>query len=163
MPVFISYRHADVQLATNIYQRLTTSGISAYLDRLDSVSQSTDDITQVITQRIKECTHLIAVVSETTSLSWWVPFEIGEATITERRIATFQARHTSLPEYLEKWPIMTRDSHLELFIRAYREEGVSTRRVILDNSADVYGRRQQNTADRFHASLKSNIKRSFVY
>jgi len=164
MPVFISYRHADVNLATRIYNRLNTSGINAYLDRFDGESQTTDNITQVITQRIKESTHLIAVVSNTTSQSWWVPFEIGEATITERRIATYQASHASLPEYLEKWPIMRYDRHLDFFIQAYREEGPSIRSRVLNESLDAYGRQQQKpSAGNFHKSLKSSIRNSMVF
>lgn len=164
MPVFISYRHADANLATGIYNRLRASGISTYLDKFDGASQTTDNITQVITQRIKESTHLLAVVSDTTSQSWWVPFEIGEATITERRIATYQAGYSSLPEYLEKWPIMTHERHLDLFINSYWEEGQSIRNRVLNESKDAYGRqREKPSADNFHKSLKSNIQRSMVY
>lgn len=164
MSVFISYRHADTQLASSIYGRLKAAGINAYLDRLDAESQTTDDITSVITQRIKESTHLIAVVSESTSQSWWVPFEIGEATITERRITTYQAGHTSLPEYLKKWPIMTRERHLDLFIQAYRNEGKTTRDRVLLDSTDAFGRaRQKPSAHNFHKALKSNIQAANVY
>ena len=63
----------------------------------------------------KICTHIIAVVSRETALSWWVPFEIGEATALERRISTYQTGYAQLPEYLAKWPIMTTDFHLQYY------------------------------------------------
>ncbi|PTT60867.1 molecular chaperone Tir, partial [Pseudomonas sp. HMWF007] len=86
MPVFISYRHTDRDQAIEINSRLKKANINTYLDVLDAESQSTEDITAVITRNITQCTHLLAVVSERTALSWWVPFEIGEATISNRRI-----------------------------------------------------------------------------
>ena len=107
MPVFISYRHMDRAHAININTRLIQANIKTYLDVLDAESQTTDDITGVITRNISECTHLLAVVSEKTALSWWVPFEIGEATITNRRICSFKTGPTELPLYLDKWPKLT--------------------------------------------------------
>jgi hypothetical protein len=64
MPVFISYRHMDRPHAMNINSRLMQANIRTYLDVLDPESQTTDDITGVITRNITECTHLLAVVSE---------------------------------------------------------------------------------------------------
>ena len=100
MTVFISYRHTDRAQAMAINKRLTEEGISTYLDVLDVESQSTDDITSVITRRISESTHLIAVVSSQTAQSWWVPFEIGEATITYRRICSYRTTVSELPDLL---------------------------------------------------------------
>ncbi|WP_337120035.1 toll/interleukin-1 receptor domain-containing protein, partial [Staphylococcus aureus] len=85
MSVFISYKHLDRNLALQIDERLKINGIKTYLDVLDAESQSTESITTVITKNIAMCTHLIAVVSKETATSWWVPFEIGEATISAKR------------------------------------------------------------------------------
>jgi hypothetical protein len=52
----------------NINSRLMQANIRTYLDVLDPESQTTDDITGVITRNISECTHLLAVVSETAVL-----------------------------------------------------------------------------------------------
>lgn len=75
---------------------------------MDVESQPTDDITSVITRRIAESTHLIAVVSGKTAQSWWVPFEIGEATNSNRRVCSYKTSVSELPEYLDKWPQMTK-------------------------------------------------------
>ncbi|WP_079254097.1 toll/interleukin-1 receptor domain-containing protein [Endozoicomonas arenosclerae] len=122
MPVFISYRHTDREQAFLIQHRLNNVGIQTYLDVLDTDSKTTDNITQVITENIRKCTHLIALVSDDTIKSWWVPFEIGEATMAERRIATFKNTYSPLPEYLQKWPIMKDNRHIDMFIRAYLAE-----------------------------------------
>lgn len=64
MPVFISYRHIDRPQAMAINAQLMQANIKTYLDVLDPESQTTDDITGVITRNITECTHLLAVVSK---------------------------------------------------------------------------------------------------
>lgn len=161
MPVFISYRHSDRPHAIAISTRLIQANIKTYFDVLDPESQSTDDITGVITRNITACTHLIAVVSDKTALSWWVPFEIGEATISNRRICSFKTEPVELPLYLDKWPKLSTDKDLEFFIDAYREEVVTKRSMSLDSiNESLYGTYSRN-AELFHDHLKNRIKRGF--
>jgi hypothetical protein len=163
MPVFISYRHMDRAYAININTRLIQANIKTYLDVLDAESQTTDDITGVITRNISECTHLLAVVSEKTALSWWVPFEIGEATITNRRICSFKTGPTELPLYLDKWPKLSSDRDIEFFIDAYRNESTLKRSMSLESVTGSESVRSVNrtNADRLHTDLKSRIIRGF--
>ncbi|MCP1421460.1 hypothetical protein J3D47_005703 [Pseudomonas laurylsulfativorans] len=163
MPVFISYRHMDRAYAVSINARLIQANIKTYLDVLDAESQTTDDITGVITRNISECTHLLAVVSEKTALSWWVPFEIGEATITNRRICSFKTGPTELPLYLDKWPKLTSERDIEFFIDAYRSEATQKRAMGLESVTGSESVRSVNksNADRFHAELKTRILRGF--
>lgn len=163
MPVFISYRHTDRTQAMAINLRLTQANIKTYLDVLDAESQSTDDITSVITRNITECTHLLAVVSEKTAQSWWVPFEIGEATISNRRICSFKTGVSELPEYLDKWPKMTKATDVELFIESYKNEQISKRSMAFDSVVSNESMRQTNrsNADQFHSDLKAKIRRGF--
>eukprot|EP01030_Chromulinospumella_sphaerica_P024943 gene24943-25054_t len=123
----------DRAYAININTRLIQANIKTYLDVLDAESQTTDDITGVITRNISECTHLLAVVSEKTALSWWVPFEIGEATITNRRICSFKTGPTELPLYLDKWPKLSSERDIEFFIDAYRNELAVKRSMSLES------------------------------
>lgn len=158
MPVFISYRHKDREVAFGIDFLLKRNGIKTYLDVLDGESQTTDEITDVITDRMKESTHLIAVVSENTGGSWWVPFEIGEATIIDNRIATFQVGYNVvLPDYLKKWPKMTSYEHLSIFIRAYKADtSLATNRQFRDSV-----RGSTRTSEQFHYNLKRNLGQVF--
>ena len=161
MPVFISYRHMDRAHAMAINSRLIRANIKTYLDVLDLESQTTDDITGVITRNITECTHLLAVVSEKTALSWWVPFEIGEATISNRRICSFKTGPTELPLYLDKWPKLSTDSDLTFFIDAYREEVSNKRSMTLDSSNESFSGTYKRNAEIFHEQLKNRIRRGF--
>jgi hypothetical protein len=153
----------DRAYAININTRLIQANIKTYLDVLDAESQTTDDITGVITRNISECTHLLAVVSEKTALSWWVPFEIGEATITNRRICSFKTGPTELPLYLDKWPKLSSDRDIEFFIDAYRNESTLKRSMSLESVTGSESVRSVNrtNADRFHTDLKSRIIRGF--
>lgn len=160
MPVFISYRHTDRASALAINDRLQREQITTYLDVLDAESRTTDDITQVISTHIRACTHLIALVSKNTSQSWWVPFEIGEATIIDRRISTFQAGEADLPEYLEKWPIMRTARDIDLFVTSYRLEKTLSRAIVGNESFESTTSSRSN-ADKFHADLKARLRRGY--
>lgn len=165
MPVFISYRHTDRQLAISIDQKLKSEGIKTYLDVLDEESLlSTEDITNIITRRMKECTHLLAIISDDTSKSWWVPFEIGEATFAENRIATFQKDidDDKLPIYLKKWPKMKMLSHIEYFILSYKNDMKYTPSMESVSANDGYKKMYESrgyttTADQFHKALKRSL------
>ena len=161
MPVFISYRHSDRPHAIAINSRLKQANIKTYLDVLDPESQTTDDITGVITRNITECTHLLAVVSERTAHSWWVPFEIGEATISNRRICSFKTGPAELPLYLDKWPKLSTDKDLEFFIDAYREEVATKRSMTLDSINESLCGTSKRNAELFHDQLKNRIRRGF--
>lgn len=167
MPVFISHKKQDSLTAQNIQKILKQNDIESYLDITDPESMGTDNITQVITKNIKKSTHLIAVVSDITQQSWWVPFEIGEATIAEKRIATYHIGNVKLPEYLDNWPEMRRESELYLFINAYREEqkvgneiyGFATnRKGIFESAGQTSGR-----AESFHQNLKKKLSESRIF
>lgn len=159
MTVFISYRHTDSKKANEINRILTSHGISTYLDILDIDSQTTNDITSVITNNIEKCSHLIAVISSTTAASWWVPFEIGEATIIGRRIASFRTGNSDLPEYLNKWPQMTTNDDLSFFIQCYKSEKSNNRSII---GTEHFSTKSYTTsADEFHNNLKNMIKKRY--
>lgn len=147
--------------AIAINSRLIQANIKTYLDVLDPESQTTDDITGVITRNISECTHLLAVVSEKTALSWWVPFEIGEATISNRRICSFKTGPAELPLYLDKWPKLSTASDLDFFIDAYREEVSNKRSMSLESISESVKGTYKRNADIFHEQLKNRIRRGF--
>ncbi|MBJ9111152.1 toll/interleukin-1 receptor domain-containing protein [Citrobacter sp. FDAARGOS_156] len=170
MSVFISYRRNDLNIALSIHSRLKVAGIDTYIDLLDSESQSTDDITSVITKNISSSTHLIAVLSSQTTFSWWVPFEIGEATILGRRIASYNTGLSNPPEYLSKWPQMNSMSHIDYFIDEYKNDRgnslLESATVSRESrsSGDTFAKSFsviQANADRFHNSLKHKISRGY--
>lgn len=176
MCVFISYRHTDRNTAIQIAHEFNTNNVEYYLDVIDDESKSTEDITEVITKNIKKSTHLLAIISPTTSGSWWVPFEIGQATVSNRRICSYAVSNSSLnlsgmsfrflsnflPEYLRKWPVLVSKMDLDKFIEQYKRdtrssisEGFESRR----DKSESFSRSEltKSGADAFHDALKMRL------
>jgi hypothetical protein len=155
MPVFISHRTADDAKAQAMAQRLfTRHNIRCYLDHFDPEAKATSEITTLIVGRINTCTHLMALVTNATVGSWWVPFEIGVARQGDRRITSFDFSTVKLPEFLTEWPVMTSDTDLDLFAEAYHRDRAS--KPIMEKYASVS--RSIGTSDEFHAKLKNAIR-----
>ena len=160
MPVVISYRHPQRLDAFIINERLKLEGIPTRLDLLDCDSgQTTDDISGLIRQNVSNCTHLITVLSEESADSWWLPFQLGAATLKNRRLSMLHCGENPLPGYLEKWPIMRVREHIDLFVLAYHDEQ-TIKRSLTKVGPDAETTNQVN-ADFFHADLKAKIRRGF--
>jgi hypothetical protein len=155
MPVFISHRTADDAKAQALAQRLNTKHhIKCYLDHFDPEAKTTREITNLIVGRINLCTHLMALITNATVGSWWVPFEIGVARQGDRRITSFDASTVILPEFLTEWPVMTTEAHVDLFAEAYHRDRAA--KPIMEKYA--LSSRSITSADDFHARLKSAVR-----
>lgn len=155
MPVFISHKKADRNKAIQIADYLRNHQIICYIDELDPSLKTTSDITNSIMQRVKQCTHLMAVVSDNTTESWWVPFEIGVASEASRRICSYRLNFVQLPEYLEKWPILSSGQQLDNFAHFYRQDQsvpLSESRLFKSQSSRTIG-----TPESFHRHLKASL------
>ncbi|EMO2347514.1 TPA: toll/interleukin-1 receptor domain-containing protein [Acinetobacter baumannii] len=172
MPVFISYRAKDREVALTIAQKLKANNIEFYLDVIDEESVNANDITEVITRNIKRCTHLMAIISPNTQGSWWVPFEIGEATVINRRICSFAYNTTGLdltranmhtyknflPEYLHKWPVLLHERELQNFIFQYKKDNENQALYdSLTTASTTFGTLSKRGADEFHKNLKAML------
>lgn len=143
--VFISHQAADSTIAERISRRLKEiHSISSYLDIIDPGIKYGDDLSAHIQTEMGKCTQLLAVVSDNTRQSWWVPWEIGVATEKYYPLATFLSNVTSTPEYLRKWPHLYTDRDLDYYADAskYADRSLKTRRETL--SEDVARRRSTN-------------------
>lgn len=159
MPVFISHRTQDDAIAQGVYRRLKDyHGISCYLDDFDPDADPTNGITAVILKNLELSTHLLAVITNNTQGSWWVPYEIGVAQHGARRITSYDKSTRPLPEYLREWPILTTDKAIDLFAEAYKRDTGATRirkGIVLEG---VELRAQQSDASEFHTNLKSRLR-----
>jgi hypothetical protein len=151
MPVFISHKSSDKTAAKEIYNYLSAKKVSCYIDSLDPELQKTDDITAVLIRRVNQCTHIMAVVSQYTQVSWWVPFEIGVASQSDRRISTYKLSNAILPGFLSKWPILNSRTDLEMFILKYKQDTVVPISEGRAYTASI------KSSDEFHKGLKLSI------
>lgn len=117
--VFLSHQSADSLLARRIERRLREHhGIDAYLDVIDPyVSGRGQDLALHIQTEMDKCTQLLAIVSDTTRYSQWVPWEIGVATEKDYPLATFSTGTSLPPEFLRKWPYLQSDTDLDAYAR----------------------------------------------
>lgn len=107
--VFLSHKKEDKKAAIAIGQYLTdVVGVNIYLDindaELQEATREAND--KKIVERIKKglnaSTHLLCLISESTKLSWWVPYEIGLADAKEKNIASMKLKGIEdVPSYLK--------------------------------------------------------------
>ena len=122
--VFISHKGEDTELAELAGDTLQSMGVYGYLDRWDpAVDGDSAELEIHIRSVIRATPSILAVVTENTPLSWWVPFEIGVARETKSQIATFllvdmtSGNEVPLPSYLRTWPILVSASELKIWAR----------------------------------------------
>lgn len=119
MKIFISHKDVDALVAKRVADRLRIyHNIPSYLDSIDPHLYSRgEDLADYLRGRLGDCTQLLAVISETTKASQWVPWEIGVATEKEYPLATF-SDGTVPPEFLTKWPYMRTEAQLDAYAEA---------------------------------------------
>src|SRR5262249_51630867 len=121
MPVFISHTTADDGIARQVFDRLTRHhGITCYIDDMDRQGGASN-VTALVVRRLKDCTNLLALVTQNTKTSWWVPFEVGVAREAPRIITSFSnLDQYSLPEFLKEWPVLRGESAVDTFADYYK-------------------------------------------
>lgn len=116
--VFISHQKADTPLAERIAHRLRLyHSIDSYLDVIDPYLGRGEDLADHIRAEMGRCTQLLAVVSEATKASQWVPWEIGVATEKDYPLATYSGGGALPPEFLRKWPYLRTEAELDEYAR----------------------------------------------
>jgi hypothetical protein len=156
MKVFISHQRADSLLAGNVAQRLKTyHQIDSYLDLIDpEASKTGDKLGEHLREQLGLCTQLLAVVSQNTKTSWWVPWEIGISTEKDQPIATYAGDNTTLPEYLRKWPYLRTHAELDEYARVSKAaEQTFTR----EKSFKVEARARQSSTQQFYRELRARL------
>lgn len=109
--VFISHRQADAVTALAIaYALMEIANVDIYLDSFNpelARAGSADEVTGVIDCGLNACTHLLAVISNKTRGSWWVPYEIGIAKFRPvPRALVLLEEVRELPEYLRSTDVL---------------------------------------------------------
>ncbi len=143
---FISHKSTDLRPAQAAIGVLANAGLVGYLDRWDpNVNGDHPDLEDYLREVIRETPSILTIVSEATSTSWWVPFEIGVARETESQIATFlvvdeDGPTLDLPSYLRKWPILATGTELQSWcsnLRQVLQGPLSTRAIFMEGMAKM--------------------------
>lgn len=112
--VFVSYKSNDYVNSIRIARRIQRSGLSAWVDRLDpTIMEDGPLLDHYIESVLSRSLSLLALVTDLTHESWWVPFEIGIAFELRRYLSSFADRSIELPSFLEKHPRLANDSDVD--------------------------------------------------
>lgn len=128
--------------------------IESYLDVIDPSIRRGEDLAKHIQTELGKCTQLLAVVSERTKESWWVPWEIGVATEKDYPLATFSGGNSLPPEYLRKWPYLRTLTDLDHYAAASKtgQRVLMHKRATLNESTA----RMASTQD-FYTTLRKSL------
>lgn len=152
--IFISHKSEDSNKATWISEFLKSRGISVYLDVLDDdLFGNGEELTNHLRGRLNECTHLLAIITNYTKFSWWVPFEIGLATEKEYPISSYISffDKKEIPDYLWKWPVLESEKDLNNYITLLKKD----RNMLLNESINMYTKKPKNYAEAFQKRMKT--------
>lgn len=157
MKIFLSHQQTDSLLALRIQGHLKNNhDIDCYLDVIDPKFNNGEDIAAHVRKELDRCTQLLAVVSDATKGSWWVPWEIGVATEKDFPLATFGG-DIELPEYLKKWPYLRSISDLDKYAEASKD---ASRRVVVAGMESASSRTTVFRADatkHFYKTLRAKL------
>lgn len=159
--VFISHKNLDSHIAEKVAARIRINGMETYLDTIDdALMKDGPDLSDVLLKRMGECHQLIAVVSDRTKDSWWVPWEIGVGSEKGFRMASYSESYIELPSYLKKWPALHNNEHIDLYCEYSKATDIVVKRRRLYESAsnESYEKIIKSEALDFHKQLKSAIR-----
>ena len=119
--VFVSHKSVDTRLAEEVASRIQNCNLSVWLDSkyLDP-DEDGPELASEISKVISRSFSLMAVVTNATKDSWWVPFEIGLAFELKRYLASYGS-HIELPSFLWKWPRVRDDAGLDKWCRKIKQ------------------------------------------
>lgn len=159
--VFISHKDLDSHIAKKVAARIQINGMITYLDTVDdALMEDGPDLSDILLKRMGECHQLIAVVSNRTKDSWWVPWEIGVGSEKGFRMASYSESYVELPSYLKKWPALHNDEHVDLYCEYSKNTDiiVKGRRLYESISNESYEEIRKSEALDFHKRLKAAIR-----
>lgn len=107
--IFISHKAEDKDKAIEIGEYIRRhADIDIYLDIYDSrlqVATEREDhnsIVNHIEKGISSSTHVLCLISDKTRFSWWVPYEIGYAKKSNKKIASLKLKGIDdIPSFLK--------------------------------------------------------------
>lgn len=158
--VFVSHKKEDATLAEKVARRIRLNGLETYVDTIDdALLKDGPDLAEHLLRRMGECEQLIAVVSTSTKGSWWVPWEIGVGSEKSFRMASFSETYVTLPSYLEKWPALHTDQHIDQYCQFSKQtEETLNQKIRHALSEDRRVQVRKSTALDFHKQLKAALR-----
>lgn len=111
--VFVSHTTNDDNIAERVATCIRSCDLTAWVDS-DFLASHDDGpgMASKIKRVIERSYSLLAIVTNATNASWWVPFEIGVASQTNKFLSTYGSPRVSLPSFLSVWPRVVNEVEL---------------------------------------------------
>jgi hypothetical protein len=157
MKIFLSHQQTDSLAAIEVKNHLKLKhNIDCYLDLIDPKIKDGEDIAAHVREQLGKCTQLLAIVSEATKSSWWVPWEIGVATEKDYPLATF-GRNVLLPEYLMKWPYLRNLPDLDTYAEVSKDAARLVTTAAADSISSGSFTFRRNATKQFYQNLRRRL------
>lgn len=156
--IFISHQKQDSAIAAQVKNHLKDQhSIECYLDVVDPNLIKGEEIADYVRKELGKCSLLLAIVSEATKNSWWVPWEIGVATEKDYPLASF-GTNVVLPEFLIKWPYLKSLADLDKYADAVKQ--TYTFRNVMgleDYKSESVTASSRSSTKQFYRTLRSKL------
>ncbi len=144
--VFVSHRSTDTRLAEKVASRIQECDLSVWLDSAYlHPNEDGPELASEISEVISRSFSLMAVVTDSTKDSWWVPFEIGLAFELKRYLASY-GNYTELPSFLWKWPNVSDYADLNKWCRQIKRLKMKYEPSYLNERVDISDSQHQSYA-----------------
>jgi hypothetical protein len=159
MKIFLSHQKADEQFSIETARRLSSvHGIECYLDAIDPyIVGRVEDLADHIRTKMSDCTQLLAIVSNATLASQWVPWEIGVATEKDFPLATYAADGQRPPEFLAKWPYLRSVADLDRYALVSKAATSGIGMEMLKEATASGARLRRTSTAQFYRSLRAQL------
>lgn len=163
MNIFISHQKQDSVIASKLYYLLKKNYIDAYLDIIDEKNKYLEG--EALTEHLKEIMNkssdILVVMTENTSYSWWVPFEIGMAAQKNLRTVTYLESDIQLPDYLDYWPRLSKLEDIDIYLASLEKSKLLNEDFIKSSSRGMnnFSHNYTNTKE-FYNNLKEQLNRN---
>ena len=103
--VFVSHTTRDDDLADEVAKCIRSLRLTAWVDSDNLVTKHDGPrMASKIEEAIGRSYCLLAILTNATNTSWWVPFEIGISWDKRKYLSTYGDPPASLPSFLAAWP-----------------------------------------------------------
>lgn len=153
--VFVSHTTRDDALAEEVAKCIRSLGLSAWVDS-DNLAFNHDgpQMASKIQGAISRSYCLLAIVTNATSKSWWVPFEIGVAWDMKKYLSTYGDPQVALPSFLAAWPHVKDREGLRSWCEAIKSKKATHRPTFRRAFVEVASEQRLNYASDMRAMAR---------
>ena len=140
--VFVSHKSSDEAKAKEVATCINSYGLRTWLDVTDLTDDEDDDaMVDRIEAAIAKSFSLMAIVTDVTNESWWVPFEIGLAYDMKKELASYceDQEEAEIPSFLSRWPLVDDHASLHIWCKHIKSKRMESRPVFLYEAAGSAG------------------------